>query len=205
MKYLLTIFVLATSVQAFAQFTEGDKVLGGTLWINSNIQPSGSGGVTKSQFVNIVPSFGTFVNSSLEVGGQLGYSASFYRYGQSFIQENKTTGPTVGIYARKYFPLADKFFFSLQGAFTYSFSKSTNKSTDTFTNTVVETETTRNTFGLSVYPQFIFFPSANWGLQAGFGSIGYTFSRSGSGNQNQININHGQVGFGISYYFRKAD
>jgi hypothetical protein len=108
------------------------------------------------------------------------------------------------IFANRYFKISDKFLFSLKGLLAYS------RGTDTNTNvgSGLNQSTTTDNYQLAVNtsPNFLFFPSSKWAIEAGIGSIGYNYSRnlSNDGTSNYFNLDYGRVSLGIAYFIRRA-
>lgn len=208
MKYIfLTIFFLMC-IKSYGQFVKGDKVLGGTLSLNIQRAPQSPNGglINIGTTFDLNPNFGFLISKNLEIGGRIGYSSSYYeRNTTPVISEWRSKGVTAAIYMQRYYPISDKFLFSISGSINYSKGKDTYKTTITNTNGINETETNRNSTWVSLRPNFTFFPSANWGLQASLGNITYSHAKDKSTDEtsNNFEINYGTISLGISYYFRK--
>lgn len=208
MKHLLTSILLLVSLHTFGQFTRGNKVISGLFSLNVQRAPGSPNGnlINKSNTFDIVPTYGVFISDNLEVGGQLGYKSSSYERNvpDPYIYEWRYFNIHAGAYVQRYFTITDNFLFSLTGNITYGSGKSTSKSTNTTNNDSSETEQKINTLSININPNFIFFPSKNWAIRAGIGSLGYSSSKNKLDNirSNTFNANYGTIGLGISYYIR---
>ena len=206
MKYLIPAIFLAVSIQSFGQFNKGDKVLGGTLSLNTANNENNQYGAVTSNYTTfgIYPNFGVLINSNLEIGSQLGYSSSNNEWSATNAStDQKSNYLNAGLYMQRYFVISDKFLFSLIANISYGAGK--DKTLITNQNGFVEDEIKRNSIGVAFRPSFIFFPSPNWGLQASIGELSYTHSKNKTSDDtsNQFGINYGYVSFGIAYYFRR--
>jgi hypothetical protein len=214
MKYLITTIILAVSLQAYGQFVEGDKVLGGGFSWQLHSEPKTSNGTAnRSRSLNVSPIFGMLVNPSLEFGVRVSYGVTFNETthevnGQpAQVSESNYTSPSLGLYARKYFSLADIFLFSVAGEISYGTSSSSTKITNVTTGVVFfEEERDRRNIGVAIRPQFTFLASQNWAIQLGIGHLGYSFIKDKTEGDTQNNFTAGYdiVGLDVTYYFRKA-
>jgi len=205
MKYLIPAIFVAVSIQCLGQFNKGDKVLGGTLSFSTakNVNSQLANFTSNNTSFGIYPNFGVFINSNLEIGGQLGYSLNHNEWsGTDASSDRKSNYLMAGFYVRRYFMISDKFFFSLIGNITYAEGK--DKTVATNQNVIEEDETKGKNIGLSFGPSFVFFPSPNWGLQARIGNLGYSNfkNKTTDDTSDAFGIDYGYVGFGIAYYFR---
>jgi hypothetical protein len=205
MKYLTAVILLTVSIPSFSQFNKGDKVLSGSLSLNTGKNANSQFGTdTRNTSFGIYPSMGVLINSNVEIGGQLGYSWSHEEWNATNAStERKSNSLNAGVYMQRYFVISDKFLFSLIANISYGGGKDETLITNqTETN---EAESKWNSIGVAFSPNFIFFPSFNWALQAGIGSLSYTRykNKTSDDTSNQFGINYGYVGFGIAYYFRR--
>lgn len=208
MKLLITTILLTVSIHVFAQFTKGDKVLGGALYISTQHAPeSPSGGLAdKSNSLSITPNFGVLLNENLELGLQAGLTSNAYENSATgYINEYNSNSWNGGLYIRRYYTMSEKFLFAIKGDFNYTTGKTHSETTYTSTNETIENNSRAKSLHLGLSPNFIFFPSTNWSLQASIGNIGYTFLKNSDEEHgaNLFNITYGTVGLGVSYYFRK--
>jgi len=207
MKFLVAAIFLAVSIQAFSQFNKGDKVLGGTLSFNTakNENSRYVNVSTNSTSFSIYPSFGVLINSNLEVGTLLGYTSSHDEWKATDTNtDRKSNNLATGLYLQRYFVISDKFLFSLIANINYGGGK--EKTSITSQNGIDENEGKQNSFGITFRPNFIFFPSPHWGLQASIGDLSFTVThfknKMNDNTSSQFGVNYGSVNFGIAYYFR---
>lgn len=205
MRYLALIILIFTCIQSHGQFAKGDKALGGTVTLNVRSSPENQGGVVKSNSFGLAPSFGVLVSENLEIGGQVGWSSGYFKLiSGSVVDESRSNYFSVGLYMQKYLRLSEKFLFSVGGDISFRSGKVKNKTTDAG-NPISENEIKESDFGIGVSPGFLFLPSSNWAIRAGFGNIGYRFSKQDDAKTNNFNLNYGTIGLGVVYYFRQGD
>lgn len=207
MKFITVIIFITLVTESFAQFTKGDKVLGGSFSLRKYgyKEPENTGG----RFANFTTfglqaNFGLLIRNNLEIGALLGHTWD-YRYEGFSSGPNKSQSRyyiryfTMGFYMQRYFPITEKFLFALQGEAGYSIGKSFYKS-----DTWDLVENRENKLKLKLSPKLVFFPSANWGLYAGLGNISYTYSKVPRSrmSSHSFDISYGSIIFGASYYFR---
>jgi hypothetical protein len=208
MKYFLAAILLAVSILAFSQFNKGDKVLGGTLSFNTTKNENSRyvNLSTNSTYFSIYPSFGVLINSNLEIGALLGYTSSHDEWkATDSSTDRKSNNLATGIYLQRYFVISDKFLFSVIANINYAGGK--EKTLITSQNDFDENESKQNSFRIIFRPNFIFFPSPHWGLQASIGDLSFTRThfknKMNDNTSNQFGVNYGSVSFGIAYYFRR--
>jgi hypothetical protein len=206
-KILLLIILISFSFLAKAQFTKGDKSLGGYVTFdgqNSSDQDGEPSNETRQ--VGIEPSFGYFISEKTAVGIFAGYnryhSHSENAYNGS-VWETKDRTASMGLFAQQYFPLTENFLFTITGQIRFS---------RTWNETVYEEGTYSDedklnsySLGATVRPGFTFFPSQRWAFEASIGSLRYTYSRSLSNDSKSgaFGFNYGSVGLGVRYFFRQ--
>jgi len=207
MKYLIAIIILLTTIQSYGQFSKGDKVLGGTFSISSLSAASDGNPDRKSSSLSLSPYFGVLVSKNLEIGGSIGYSSQYseFKNYSNYVAESKSHNLSFGFYVQRYFPITDKFLFSITGIMYYAAGRNRSNTRNTNTDEVYEDETRQFETGLNIKPGFIFFPSQKWAFRANIGNIGYSYSKNKTDNdwQNSFGINYGSIGLGVAYYFRK--
>lgn len=195
MKKLLLLVIVLIPAFAHAQFNKGDAFLGGTI----------SGSSSVSDNMSVSPFFGFFLNSKISLGGNVQYGATRIEQdvdradGSTFTQVSNTKQISVGVVGRKFYPIADKFFFALQGELDY-FRVGVKYVADD-----VENHQDSYGLGVSVKPVFVYFPSPKWGIEGSVGYLGYTFSKQNSSNttDHRVGLSAGSVTLGFAYYFRK--
>lgn len=200
MKLLSVILPLLSCHLALAQFVKGDRFIAGgySVYVQNSSQENDED--DKNRSFQVYPEVGFFLNDKYAVGAGLNFSSSTYKYsfGQSPYQEQKNRGFGVYLFAKKYVPIADKFFFSLDGSIGYDRGRTTR---DTGTS-----ETTRKSYsiGLNVTPSLIFFPTPSWGIEGSIGGLGLTHSRglSDEFKSTSFGLNYGNISLGFAYFFR---
>lgn len=210
MKKLFLTLLLLNSLASFGQFTRGDKYLGGYFNFSTRRTPDSNGGLTKvyNNF-GITPTMGFFLNERLAIGGQLGYSIDYNKFGASSSDYTKTTTQHInpGFFVRSYYKITDKFYFTIIG--NINFDRQEDKSTyiNNNSNYFSESKTASYDLSANVVPNFVFFPSRNWAIDLSIGSVGYTFTKTLNSpyKSNYFNINYGYNSLGVFYYFRSAN
>lgn len=200
-KYLLPI-VLSIPFLSNGQFTKGDKFIGGTFRASSQIDSYGGTTYTYKTF-SMDPFVGSFLKENFAVAGQLGYYYGFAKNDSppSYWYTNSTRGFSTALIARRYLTLTEKFIFSLDGSINFTRGSNTQASPN------VDNKTQSYQLAAILKPVLMFFPSPKWGLEAGIGSISYTYTRNlNSGLRgNLLDVQFGIINVGIAYYIRESD
>ena len=207
---LVLIPFLLYSFASYSQFNKGDKYLGGTISASTQRAPTIPGiyqnNVTNS--ISINSSLGFLLNEKIAVGGQIGYANYYYKNTSNppYIIENKSPSYTIGVFAKRYYTISDKFLFTMTGFFNSTRISNIYTLTYLPTDTTTQQKTQTYQLSTSIRPSFLFFPSPKWGFEASVGSISYVLGKdlSTGKNTNTFNINYGTLSLGLSYYFRKA-
>lgn len=212
MKILQIVILSLISFQTFGQFTKGDKVLSGSFNLGSQrtTEKDPSGYYNKSNSFGIGPTFGVLLTKNLELGVRSGYLFETYESKITNTSVNKTFSQILsfGIYGQKYYPIVDKFLFSLVAAIDYGYINGSNKLIYTNPNSISESESNTQNININLNPKFTFFPSNRWALQFSFGNIGFStkiYKRSNSTDYSNYGfyVNYGTINLGLAYYFRK--
>lgn len=190
------LFVLSfLSFTTMAQFSKGDKFISGNFGFNS--QSGNANGFLTKNTVSVGPSLGYFLNEKYAVILGMSYASSYYEFINS---KNFSTSFAVTPSIRRYYLLSDKFYLALSAYF--SFYRGNTKQIDSFNNQTIQSP--YYSLGVGLGPSFIFFPSPNWGLQAGLGSLNYGHYQnlSDASSNNSYGLNWSStLNFGLSYYF----
>lgn len=168
--------------------------IGGTIDLQTRRIPDNQTNYASNlNHFTIQPQFGFFLNDKFTIGGNIGYFTT--KQSNATTLRSKTNGIILGLFFRRYFKISDNFYLSLDGNPYYrntTFENSTSSKTKT------------NSFGFKLSPVFSFFPSKNWGIEAGFGSV--SFDHTNHELERSVNIfelNYGTIKFGLTYYFRR--
>lgn len=201
MKKHIFLIPLCIPLLSTAQFTTGDKFIGGTISLSQS--SSNWANVSQQQSFSATPFMGFIIHENLAIGGQLGYSYhnTIHNKGQLSELRYTTSGLSMALILRRYIKIADKFVFAINGSFKFS------KSTETRVHPA--SEITMYSYQLAgiLKPVFLFFPSPKWGFEASIGSMSYNYSRnlSTGAKQNYLNAEYGSIYFGVAYYIRKSN
>lgn len=209
MKKIILSIVVLLPMLAHAQFTKGDKVLGGYLELNTSNQKTPDGPAYQYRNFSILPNLGIFINKKLELGGLLGY-----RYYHQHIEASTTSSGytskskslTTGLYAQQYFSISEKFLFTLLVQSTFSRDNSISPQYDPTVGDYVESETQHYAINSTLRPTFLFLPSPQWGFRFSLAYINHIYNRNLSTDvkTNQFTLAYGGINLGVSYYFRKV-
>lgn len=216
MKKLLLSAILLASTMTWSQEKEEKLIIEkGTWGLSGQI----STGYVKSTLENVpnlkntnfsfnlFPSTEYFISNNLSLGISLGYGQFTSKSSDTnFNNENNTNTYTIAPYVKKYFPITNRFAFSLQGElnYTYSDSKSTNNNTPTIIGGDFH-----NNYAINLRPGISFFVSKNIALQANLGLLGYYHtnrkvrtddSQKSSNNGFNFSLNSSSILFGVSLY-----
>jgi hypothetical protein len=136
------------------------------------------------------------------VGGGLGYGMSNdeYIYNSGDKEIYKTRRFSINTFVKRYFLIAEKFYFSMEGTIGYS------RGNETRENQNLERTSKWHAVGANINPSLIFFPSSTWGIEASIGSLTFdrTINLSDDSKSTSVNFNHGTFSLGFAYYFIKS-
>ena len=193
---LLALYHIST-----AQFVKGDKFISGGYTISVHNSTTSNDDDYKFRSFQIYPEMGFFLNERHAIGGGLSYSSTTnkYEYLGDF-QKNHGRGIGVQTFVKSYFPITEKFFFSVDWTIGYEREKSK-----------LETSTSENTsksYNLSTFlsPSLVFFPSQNWAIEGGIGGLSWSHSRglSDDSKSTSFGLNYGSFSLGFAYFFRSS-
>lgn len=195
--------LLLVPMCSMAQFTKGDKVIGGSVSFNSqtNSVSTNSNYYGPSQNVAISPSVGYFISEKLSVGIRGGYSRAYQEYINSpQLSYNQQTF-TEGIFARRYYAISEKFLFVAEGGFNYS-RTTIDYTYNPYSGYLID-NSKYFTIGAQFAPVFIYLPSTHWGIEASLGSIYFNHSYNfiSEKEANTFNFSYGTLSLGVAYYF----
>jgi hypothetical protein len=170
---LSTFLCLALSSEA--QLTPSTYLIGGSSSFQLLTRPSGDN-LMRSSFA-IQPEFGKFVSEKWYIGGGLGYSINNDRiYLSNQKMNNRIQILSGNFVATRYYPLAEKFYFTLEYGIGASYFLSEN---DYFNGPVIATGSGRGIgLNVGVSPGLAYFVNPKWMIFARMGSLGYNFSKT---------------------------
>lgn len=206
MRSISLVVLLLCSSLTYGQFSKGDMYLGGAFSFSTHSTPM-SGLENISRSFSVVPSLGYFINENMALGARVGYSNNYSKATSSvsFVTENLDQSLITGFFARRYFSLSDKFFFTVIGS--VDLNQGSNKQTETILNTTTVNKSKDLRVTAAVRPNFVFFPTPKWAFDVSIGNIGYTIYKdiTSKNTTNSFNLQYGAVSLGVSYYFRKSE
>lgn len=230
------LILLATCAlnSTFAQTEKGKMLLGGQLSFSGNNQSSSlvnekyDSDIKTSSF-SLEPSFGYFVKDNLAIGVDLGFGSTTTNsesssqltsyndvYNMLIDTKEVTKSYGVGVFARQYLKMSNKFMFYVNGGVGYSVYNTDVESTytDTGDNPYNDNEykMKAKVISIDIQPGIIYFPTPKLGFHATIGSLYYQSRKRTDNNieeveaeykQNNygINLNLASLQFGASYHF----
>jgi hypothetical protein len=218
MKKIIALSIVVIPYFTFAQFTKAQVYLGGTLSTSfqnstSNVTPPNPN-LSKNNSLSISPTIGFFLNPKISLGGSIGYSSALQQFDYSTYDPNvgavvrasrkyKTSGFAISGFARHFIPISNSFYFALQEQI--SFTRSNAETTQVTGTTETSNQSPNYSIGFAIRPILIFFPSPKWGIEAGVGTLGYSYTRylADVASSNTFSLNAGSFSFGLAYYFAK--
>ena len=171
---LLAFGALFTSVNAQDKPGAGKIFVGGSLGYGSSSQKVLDETVTTGN-LNISPSLGYFINDGMAIGANLSFSKQIAKGiekgGVSF---------GVGAFLRKYWSLADNFYFIGEASADFS------------STTPANAEKAGTGFGVGITPGLGFYPGKKWGVEFAMGNVlGFSSSKPDPDADATTNINVG--------------
>jgi hypothetical protein len=208
MKKIFLMIIVILPLYLNAQFIKSDKVLGGSLQLDTRNQSTGDEPNYQNRNFSILPNFGFFVNDKIELGGVVGYSSNYQNVEESQFSigyTSKSQSLTTGLYAQKYFSLTDKFLFALLVQSNFSRGNTISPQFDQGSGEYIDYKTLHYSINSSLRPTFYFFPSPQWGFKLSLASFNHTFNKNLTTDtkSNQFTLYYGGFSVGTSYYFRK--
>ncbi len=207
MKLLLFSLFLLLPMLSHAQFAAGDVFLGGDIFYRTATSSGGTtfNYTTKSATLSIVPTVGFFLNANFSLGARIGYIADSRSNSNTAnsVSSNDRSGWLLGLEAKRFFALNEKFVFSLRGSASHSWN------TDSYSasSNTTPTTTRNNVIGIGISPSFIFFATPRWGFEASVGNLYYSYDKEQTANKTGISsfyLDLNAVSIGVSYYFRTS-
>jgi len=187
-KIPLIVLVLLPFI-SHAQFTKGDKFIGGSLQYTSNRNTNAE---SKSYAISVLPKVGFLLNEKWAIGAMLGYQN--YHTKHAGIVNSESFG--AGFFTRRYFTISEKFIFSLEGGLSYW-----NRETwgSFYENPKYDVASA------TITPSFLFFPSSHWGIELSLASLVYDYTtyKDADAPIHNFSVQAGALNLGLAYYFRK--
>jgi hypothetical protein len=203
MKTVIAMLIVMLPLSVLAQFRRGQIFVGGFLSGSSETYNSMSSKEVTNQ-LNVYPSAGYFLNSKILVGSSLGYYTS-----RRLIHSNgvtQTAGRSNSFYlapfVRNYFVISESFSIAFQGQLTLM-----RGTIESQIGSIYSSRLPTYSVSADISPIFIFFPSPKWGIEAGIGSVSYTYYRvlPDVSSTNTFSFSSGKFTFGLTYYFSKKE
>jgi hypothetical protein len=206
MKKLLFVLMMFSTVQVLAQFNKGDMAATVNIrFYNSKRETSNIYNSYSS--LSTMLNYGYFLNAKTEAG-------LFYKQ-LMFLNKSKADYDTLkndyklrrnqytaGLYLQQYYPINDRFLFTLRGSTGYLIKN--ELSTGTGSNTIYEKKTSSKGFEVSINPGFMYLPTDHWGIRLNLGNVYYEYNRNNSDDETNsyVDANMGQVWLGLTYFIR---
>src|ERR1035437_725432 len=173
-KLILILVAVCTMLTAYSQTEKGKHSIGGSI-IFSSSSTHNSSPDSKSLDFSIDPEYGFFIKDNLAIGVDLniGYhNESFGNY------KNKSNTYGLGIFANKYFNIAEKLKLNIKGNLAYNYQTIDDTNSDITGTSFITTTTKNNTITLNFTPGLVYFATPKLGIQAGFGDIYFSYSKN---------------------------
>lgn len=203
MKLILTIVFLLSCCCANAQFVKGDKFIAGGFSVSVQNSSEDNFYDGKYRSFQVYPEVGFFLNERYAVGGGFSFLTTTNKsdVSQGTYQDHKVLGLGVDLFVKRYFPITEKFFFSMDGSVSYDRRRATTDYGGS------ESKEKSYIVGLNVSPSLIFFPSPNWAIEGSIGGFNLSHSRglSDDSKSTSFGLDYGSFSLGFAYFFRKAE
>lgn len=176
MKFAFTGLAIVFTLFSFnsqAQINKGQKMLGASLTFSSSKTEYVGNTTIKPTNLLIQPSIGFGIGKNWIVGGLIGYNHTNQKQeteGRTEDEVTKINIYSVGVWARKFYPLMEKFGIYGQGNLSAGFGK--GKKTSYISSFTGKADI--NAFAANLQPGFYFLPGKKVILEATFGSLGYS-------------------------------
>lgn len=176
-KYLILASALLTfAAPSFSQITPSSYAVGGSSSLMLSSSPGGSNFLKTTFSIN--PEIGKFVSEKWYIGGGLGYTFNQQRMKPSSDEKltshsNSFSGNFV---ATRYYPLSEKFYFTMEYGLGGSFSLFQNQF---LPDSLVSANINKSIgLGIGASPGFAYFITNKWIIFARLGRISYNFSKT---------------------------
>jgi outer membrane autotransporter protein len=199
---ILTALMLSISIISNAQIKQGEKMLGGNIsFLNSTDETEDADNKYTNSRFNITPQLGFGLANNWIVGIQAGYSSTKEtEEDEPEDWEEKTSGFSVGAFARKFKPFNDYCGIFGQASFDYGFGK--------FESTEFEGEDKFSSISAQLRPGLYFLPTKKLIVEATFGQLGYTTTKTTNDDDDYENKNNefavsflDGLSFGVKFIF----
>jgi hypothetical protein len=218
MKKLFTIAILGLlSTGAFAQTSQGTKVVSGSIHFRSYTEDDKEQGNYISDYSSLYFSFASGVGYFLKDNLQVGLSAGYNYQKVENIHDNEFSDYTstdknntysLSPYLKKYFPLSEKVALSTMLSAGLDIGRRKYETESHYPST---SESRSSGYFANLTPGVTFFPSERIGMSASFGNLGYYHSTSKVENNDSkiirksktfdLDLSSSTFGIGFGYYF----
>lgn len=195
---------LVTTFCASAQITPKSYTIGGGFSIAYT--ESGSNASNSSQQFNlsISPTIGKFTSEKWLLQAGVGYGLTIFSTNQVYpkpLRSSHSFNLTAG--ATRFFPISERFYFTLGGYITPEFSKTLVR---TDMNGTIQEDTHSTLSGnASISPGLTYFINKKWMLYSQFGALGYDISSHSNTDKIShgvsMNLNSSSYRIGVRYIF----
>ncbi len=173
-KFLLSLVLVCTFIaSAHAQIKKGGIWLGGSIgYSQQKTDYDGSTSDTKSRTFGISPAIGKVVKDNLVVGFGLSYYNSKTENKSSSSNDQKGKSYGVGVFARQYVPVINRFYIFGQGNVNYSLTR-TNETQPDYYGAPTKYKAKGWNSSLSITPGVAVSITKNLQLESGFNNLFY--------------------------------
>jgi hypothetical protein len=222
-KALLVAIAVITISYGYSQTEKGNMLIGGQISISGNTSSaldSMSLNTTRSTSFSLIPNVGFFICNNFAIGASLNFGISNTTYKDEDLPSSIYTQTSasdytygIGVFARKYFKIADKFMFFINGGISYSYL--TGKTTETTNSPNIDILSNNippqtDKISVNINPGLVYFISPKLGIETSFGSLYYNYTTTKNKNVSYdnhdnnssygINLNISTLSLGLHYY-----
>lgn len=189
-KIILGLSLVLAATFANAQFSKGSIYVSGGLGFSSENNKNTE---LKSSSYHFSPAVSYFVTSNVAVGAKLNVGGGSNDISKDSSVKNSMTG--IGVFGRYYFTPANKFSLFANLGFDYNTSKMNTDS-----------DVKVNDMSIGITPGINYFVSDHFSIEAGFGRLGYSSSKSNDSNDKGntsfgLDLDLSTISFGLNYKF----
>lgn len=170
---ILLLFFISGISSAFAQFEKGDLFAGGNFGLSLNTGERSNPSRSTQLGINLSPNFGYFINdlSVIGVNPQVNFYWSQNTNSNNEKYSTNSISGGLGFFYRRYFPVAENFYFFLEPKVSY--------------NSSFQEEYSPKSFGLSLSPGASYRISQKWMVEVTLGGLVYRRSYNTSGTNQE--------------------
>jgi len=212
-----------TITTIYSQSEKVKMLLGGQFNFsgsNNNFENGSTKSDGNSYSFTLAPNFGYFISDNFAIGTNLSLSTTnSWSESQSYSEsrsESHLSSYGIGMFARRYLTVNEKFRFYLGGGISFSTFHLKSSEISYYNDYDYDRNQDGNSFGLGVVPGIVYFVTPRLGFEAQFGSFNYhrtsidteeiddngnKTNESSDDNGFNLNLNASSFYLGLNYYF----